>query len=1654
MGLLRIAGHVAAIAVAAAAFGQKIDPQVRERAQSEAAVPVFIVLAHQPQREILQRAESANALYRQVAESRYRQAAGAAELREAREAAESVVLRTRQQAFQAIEQAVGPEQDALEGRLRGLGATRISRYLGVNMLAAEIPAAAIAALEADPEIARVSAVEKLHPQLAASVPDLGAPAFWNAGYTGQGESVGVLDTGVRTNHPAFAGVPIVSQVFLTNGSADPCFTDDASSVQDKFGHGTHVAGIVASQGSAGWANYQGVAKGIGTLYNLKVGYSATVYGSCGPDAAEGDQRDILAGLDWAVRNTPVRIFNLSFGSVAHGDDDDFARSIDRYIDDYELVFAIAAGNGRVAGYGVSTPGIAYNGITVANWESRGTINPTSSTGTTAGGRYKPDLAAPGTNITSTSYSWDASAGTSDDFIGMTGTSMAAPHIAGAAALLESAGVRDPLAVKALLINTADNQGPWQGDAGWGYTNLTTALGQLNYITGTIGSGGYQFYRMAASGNIHSTLTWNRHVSGDTPSLNDATLRLFQADTGDEIYFYSGNIRQNVIQAFGTYTGDVVLAVNMMNSPLAGVASEPFAIAFSAPAVPVIGPRIVASCDVPPSIAAGSQFTVACSVSNYGDLPLPLPTAQVTLPLGFTNGSQTPLNNVAPGATATSYLTVTAPATEGTYTIRWNITTPRYLSLPAFNALSSATTTVHLALPAPALVSPANGTIGASLTPTLAWTPSAGATLYDVYFGASWPPPLFATAAESSYTPETLLPGTQYYWHVVARNGSGASASATWSFTTRAAVQSDQIIVTVAGGGSGPMVDGEPATSAQLSYPYDIAVDASANLYLQDGIGTIRKVTPDGIITTVAQFPNVGPIATDASGSLYVASGSSVARIAPDHTVSTLAGNGTSGYSGDGGPATSAQIAVVGGLAVSALGDLYISDMGNCVVRKVAPNGLISTVAGNGTCGYSGDGGPAKNAQLSSLEGVAVDPSGAVYIADTGNSRIRKLTPDGVITTVAGNGTSGFSGDGGPAVEAQLSWPNGLAFDGGGDLYFADGGNGRVRKVTPGGIITTVAGNGSNVLSGEAGPPLSAGMSVWTVAVDKRGNLYIAEPYDGRVRAVVPANPPSCQFRVDRSAIAAPGAGGVFPVSVQTGPGCWWGASGLPMWITGPSSGRGPSTVNLAVAASNDYFRTAILSIAGAAVSITQADGWCALAVSPASAIVPAAGGTVEVSVAFCAPWPWLVSNPPDWVAVAGPGGGDGSGSFRFTVAPNTGAVRYGTLRVGQPNFTESIVPIMQLAAPTDGLRFVPVPPCRVADTRVAGGGLGGNSTRSFSVAQANCGVPGTAQAYSLNVTVVPEGGLSYLTLWPTGQNKPLVSTLNSFGGIVVANAAIVPAGFNGAVSVYVTDPTDVILDIDGYFDSAGTYAFYPVEPCRVADTRYAAGPFGGPALTGAASRDFAVASSPCGLPSTASAYSMNVTVVPAGYLGYLKTWPAGQTQPNVSTLNSWTGKVVANAALVPAGNGGAISVYAEDATQVVLDTNGYFGTPGGAGGLNFYPVTPCRVADTRGAAGPFGGPKMGDGEVRSFPIPSSGCGIPATAAAYSLNVTVVPDGMLQYLTAWPAGAGKPLVSTLNSWDGAVVANAAIVPAGTGGAINVFVANRTQVILDINGYFAP
>ncbi|HTD43587.1 MAG TPA: SBBP repeat-containing protein [Bryobacteraceae bacterium] len=252
----------------------------------------------------------------------------------------------------------------------------------------------------------------------------------------------------------------------------------------------------------------------------------------------------------------------------------------------------------------------------------------------------------------------------------------------------------------------------------------------------------------------------------------------------------------------------------------------------------------------------------------------------------------------------------------------------------------------------------------------------------------------------------------------------------------------------------------------------------------------------------------------------------------------------------------------------------------------------------------------------------------------------------------------------------------------------------------------------------------------------------------------------------------------------------------------------------------------------------------------------------------------------------------------------------------------------------------------------------------------------------------------------------------------------------------------------------GTH-FVPVTPCRLADTRNTSGPFGGPAITGGTTRDFVVPNGACGIPSNATAYSLNVAVVPRGPLGFLTLWPSGQSQPLAATLNSVDGRVKSNAAIVPAGSSGAVSVFATDTTDVVLDINGYFVAGSNPTALAFYPLTPCRVADTRNATTPLGGPSLAAQSTRSFPIPASSCGLPANAQAYSLNFAAIPKGLsLAFLTAWPVGQQQPLVASLNDATGTVLSNAVIVPAGFLGAVNVFATDATDLVIDINGYFAP
>jgi hypothetical protein len=367
------------------------------------------------------------------------------------------------------------------------------------------------------------------------------------------------------------------------------------------------------------------------------------------------------------------------------------------------------------------------------------------------------------------------------------------------------------------------------------------------------------------------------------------------------------------------------------------------------------------------------------------------------------------------------------------------------------------------------------------------------------------------------------------------------------------------------------------------------------------------------------------------------------------------------------------------------------------------------------------------------------------------------------------------------------------------------------------------------------------------------------------------------------------------------------------------------------------------------------------------------------------------------------------------------------------------------------MQFRTVAPCRLVDTRQSGGAIQGGSSRAFNLAQlgqaAGCDDLSTATAYSLNVTVVPQGYLGYLTIWPAGQSRPTISLMNSFDGRNKANATIVGAGGDNSISVYVTNTANVVLDINGYFEPATIDAlqYYPLAtPCRVADTRT------GHRLQAGVERDFDVLGSSCIASGAApAAYTLNMTAVPnpdEHPLAYLTVWPMGLPRPTVSTLNNPTGTIVANAAVVPAnGTDGEVAVYPSDTTDLVIDINGYFAAPTTQGSA-FYLLGPCRTLDTRNTGGAF------TGQIRTN-VAGGPCGLPSSAKSYVINATALPQSSLSYLTLWPDGMGRPLASTLNAIDGAYTSNMAIVGT-TNGYIDAYAGGTTNLLLDLSGYMAP
>ncbi len=325
-----------------------------------------------------------------------------------------------------------------------------------------------------------------------------------------------------------------------------------------------------------------------------------------------------------------------------------------------------------------------------------------------------------------------------------------------------------------------------------------------------------------------------------------------------------------------------------------------------------------------------------------------------------------------------------------------------------------------------------------------------------------------------------------------------------SFNSRIRKVGGGNISTIAGTGAfGFAGDKNTATQAIMNRPYSVAVDGAGNVYIADALNhSVRKI---------------------AGG-----------------TMSTVVGNGLGiqGTGGDGGPATSAILDTPTAILLDNSGNLYIADTLNNRVRKVGTDGNINTVAGNGAANSTGDGGAATSAAINSPEGIAVDRTGNLYISDTAGHRVRKVAPDGTITTIAGNGSGGFHGDGGPATQASLYYPKGLAVDGAGNLFIADWLNSRIRVVTPDGNIYTAAGNGSFAYYGDGGPATSAALRFpWGLTVDSSGKVYVADDENSVIRVLTPVagSQTSAAPQIDPAGVLTVSAFGGFS---SASPGSW------------------------------------------------------------------------------------------------------------------------------------------------------------------------------------------------------------------------------------------------------------------------------------------------------------------------------------------------------------------------------------------------------------------------------------------------------------------------------------------------------------------------------------
>ncbi|MGD0501006.1 MAG: M36 family metallopeptidase, partial [Bryobacteraceae bacterium] len=666
------------------------------------------------------------------------------------------------------------------------------------------------------------------------------------------------------------------------------------------------------------------------------------------------------------------------------------------------------------------------------------------------------------------------------------------------------------------------------------------------------------------------------------------------------------------------------------------------------------PSVVTTSPLPQSVV-GAAYSQTFSASG-GSSPYVWSVASGAIPFGLALAGDGTLSGT--------------PTTAGTFTF-----TIRVEDRAA--AAATATFALTIALPASPLIPRSSvlpvGFVGAPYSQTLSATGGSSPYTWSL---ASGPLPDGLTLSGEGTISGTPSKAGSYGFAVRVQDGDSAATTKAFTLTVMAAGTS--FITTVAGTGIlGYSGDGAPAVSAQLGLPGSVAVDGSGSLYIVDQYQyndqRIRKVAlSSGIITTVVAtgLYHVDSVVLDGAGNLYVADGSNysqIYRLDLSSGLITLVAGGGASYPGDGGPAASASLAGPVGMTFDGSGNLYIADYGHNRIRKVSPDGIITTVVGNGSYGYSGDGGPATDASLAGPSGVAVDGSGNLYFADKGNNRIRKVaSSSGIITTVAGGGDS-YPGDGGPPTSAYIIKPTCVAVDGSGNLYFSDSFGGRIVKLSPSGVIATVAGGG-NSRPGDGGPATGAHLdSPDGVALDASGNLYIGDSNGHRVRLVQAAGVAPVSV-VTTSPLPQGSLGAAYSQTLTaTGgaPPYTWSvtSSAVPPGLALTSGGTISGTPTMALTRSFTVQVTDNAAATAFATFVVTILAPCSYSISPTSLSIPGAGETGTIDVTAPVGCSWSASNSLGWVAITSRASGTGSGSVAYQVAANGATARSGSITV-------------------------------------------------------------------------------------------------------------------------------------------------------------------------------------------------------------------------------------------------------------------------------------------------------------------------------------------------------------------------------------------------------